>query len=182
MNITDLKKYLHSQKEHPQNPTGNVLGLEARMHTDNMTFFSCTFLTQVRKRRWRCQTAWKHPCRSMHSLRHHPRSTGHGGCYTDIKQLSSRGTQVIFCMELFSMGFTKSELERSIVPVNDRESTDDDRERTPSRSGALRKTETFNRNDTETTCSFTSLWSSTKMIRRLSRCKHLWFWLYYGEE
>lgn len=30
MNITDLKKYLHSQKEHPQNPTGNVLGLESK--------------------------------------------------------------------------------------------------------------------------------------------------------
>ncbi len=45
MNITDLKKYLHSRKEDPQNPTGNVLGLEARLHTDNMTFFMHFFHT-----------------------------------------------------------------------------------------------------------------------------------------
>lgn len=30
---------MHSQKGDPQNPTGNVLGLLARLHTDYMTFY-----------------------------------------------------------------------------------------------------------------------------------------------
>lgn len=103
---------------------------------------------QVRKRRGRCQTTWKHPRGSMHSLWHNPCPQD----MVDATQISnsfhSWHSHPLLLFNHNQQCFMKSELERSMKPLNDHGGTDDDSEHTSHWSGVVRKTEMFNKNDT----------------------------------